>query len=186
MRGSQSVARTCRQCRRLGGGVSSLSANLDSDAPSGLGCLRDRDDSSCPCLWLRVRRRSSVLLFVSGVCCHGCFQKQNKKNEIKKTAANTNTGGGSGFCPPPSVIPIPFPSSPHSLPLPIPIQSITIPFPVPSLFESASQYNPVQFSPFHGTPRYVLRTYPGGGISLGSITSYRRELLTKLSTSYTK
>ena len=76
--------------------------------------------------------------------------KNKTKKRDKKTGANTNPRrrlGGSGFCPPPSVIPI---------------QPNTIPFPVPSLFESASQYNPVQFSPFHGTPRYVLRTYPGG------------------------
>ena len=39
---------------------------------------------------------------------------------------------------------------------------------------SASQYNPVQFSPLHGTPRYVLRTYPGGGRRGASSGTRRR------------
>ena len=85
-----------------------------------------------------------------------CFQKQNKKKRNKKKGSEyKHAAAALVFGPPrPSSqyhsLPLPIP-----FPLPIPIQPITIPFPVPSLSESASQYNPVQFSPLHGTPRYV-------------------------------
>ena len=89
-------------------------------------------------------------------------KNKTKKNEIKKTAANTNTGGGSGFWPPPSVIPIPFPSSPHSLPSPYPhtIHYHSLPSSLPVRIRFPVQPSTIQSLPWN-TP--VRTTYVSGG-----------------------
>ena len=94
---------------------------------------------------------SASALVCASVCEWSLLSWLVSKNKTKKNE-NKKTGNGSEYKHAAAALvfapPVRHPN--------------TIPFPVPSLSESASQYNPVQFSPFHGTPRYVLRTYPGG------------------------
>ena len=109
------------------------------------------------------RRHSSVLLFVSGVCCHGLFPKTKQKNEIKKNGSEYKHRRRLWFLAPPVRYPItipflsPFPSlslSPYN-PLPFPSQLPPCSNPLPS----TTQYNSVPSMERPGT--YVVRIRGG-------------------------